>query len=82
MILLLVGVTYEMGFGLADWTCYTAYTYIHNIDIHESYPGNGLIAVSLSLQNKYEIFFSQSDSFLAISSQSPYTTIFRTRTIS
>jgi hypothetical protein len=39
----------------------------------QSYPGNGFITVSLSLQLTHEVFFSHPSSFLSISSQSPST---------
>jgi hypothetical protein len=37
------------------------------------------LSVSLQLQITHEVFLSQSESFIAISSQSPWTAIFRTR---
>jgi hypothetical protein len=69
-------VTYETGFGLDDWIYCTLY--IHNTQdyrqysviaiLHtlQSYPDNGYITVSLSLQITREVFLSQRSSFLAI----------------
>jgi hypothetical protein len=48
-------------------------TRVHSL--HKSYPDNGLITVSLSLQIKHEVFFSPPNSFLAIYSQSSWTAI-------
>jgi hypothetical protein len=50
------------------------------LSLHLSYPGNGFITVSLSLQLTLEVFLAQSNFFLDISSQSPSTVISRTRT--
>jgi hypothetical protein len=50
------------------------------LSLHQPYPGHGLITVSLSLQISHGVFLSQSNSFLAISSQSLSTAISRTRT--
>jgi hypothetical protein len=37
------------------------------VSLHQSYPGNGFITVSLSLQLTHDIFLAQSNFFLAIS---------------
>jgi hypothetical protein len=53
------------------------YTRTKVLSLHWSYPGNGFITVSMSVQ--FTHIFTQSDSFLAISSQSLYSAISRTR---
>jgi hypothetical protein len=55
------------------------YTRTRVLFLQKSHPGNGFITVSLSLQITHEVFFSPPNSFLAISSQSPWTAISRTR---
>jgi hypothetical protein len=49
------------------------------LSLHLSYPDNGFIILSLSLQITHKVFFAPPNSFLAISSQSPSTAIPRTR---
>jgi hypothetical protein len=44
-------------------------TPIRVLRLHESYPGNGFITVSLSLQITNKVFFAQPNSFLTSSSQ-------------
>jgi hypothetical protein len=41
------------------------------LSLHQSYPGNGYITVSLSFQTTHEDFFSQPNSFLTIILQLP-----------
>jgi hypothetical protein len=55
------------------------YTRTRVLSLLQSYPGNGIITVPPSLQITYEVFLSQSKSFLAIACQSPSTSISRTR---
>jgi hypothetical protein len=57
------------------------YTRTSVLCLHESYPGNGFITVLLSLQITHEVFFSPTNSLVAISSQSPSTAISRTNPI-
>jgi hypothetical protein len=46
---------------------------------HYSYHGNGFITLSLWLQLTHEVLLAQSNSFLGISSQSPWAAISRSR---
>jgi hypothetical protein len=60
--------------------CYSTHFPVHRctririLSLHLSYPGNGFITVSLSFQITHEVFFSQSNSFLAITLQPPIPT--------
>jgi hypothetical protein len=47
------------------------YTRIRVLSLHLSYPGNGFITVSLSLQITHEVFFAPPNPFLAIILQLP-----------
>jgi hypothetical protein len=65
--------------------CYSTHFPVHRctrtriLSLHELYPGYRFITVSLALEITCEVFMSQSNSFLAISSQSLLTAISRTR---
>jgi hypothetical protein len=66
--------------------CWTTHFTVHRcthiwvFSLHYTYPGNWSITVSLSLQITHEVVFVPPNSFLAISSQSPSTSIARTET--
>jgi hypothetical protein len=53
------------------WSTVQYYTHTRVLSLHWSYPGNGFITVSLSLQITHEVFFSHSNSFLTIILQMP-----------
>jgi hypothetical protein len=66
-----------------DYKQYSSIAVLHVLqftDVHiPRYPGNGFIIVSLSLKIMHELPFTQSNLFIAISSQSSSTNIVRTR---
>jgi hypothetical protein len=64
------------------WSTFFAvhrYTKTRVLSLHQSYPGNGFITVSLSGQTTHEVCFSEPNSFLAISSQPPSSAISTSR---
>jgi hypothetical protein len=90
-------VTYKTGIGLDDWIywhlIHTTRDYRHlqlyrwctHFTVHRYALGFSVFTsriLAMSRQITHEVFFSQPDSFLAISSQSHSTAIFRTRPIS
>jgi hypothetical protein len=59
---------------------FTVHRYTHTsltsvLSLRKSYPDNGFITVSLSLQITHEVFFSQPTPFLAINLQLPIQTL-------
>jgi hypothetical protein len=71
-------VAYKTAFGLTNLglplfphTLQFTITHALGFSAFYSYPGNGFITVSLTLQITHEVFFSQSSSFLVIILQLP-----------
>jgi hypothetical protein len=66
-----LGTTANYSVTAISTLTFYCYTRTRVLSLRQSYPGNGFVTISLSLQITYEVFSTPPNSFLAIILQLP-----------